>query len=235
MHCRGENKMNKFKYVMLILLILTLPLAGSDDEGVKKSDFLTQNPHLNQFIYQKHHSQIYLGMGITPIAMTDNRFVFAGSLFQLHYITDNLDIELLNFIVATSQAEDSMFTSYHFMIRTAPKFRVYKALSIGGILGWEYVTFPEVNKKEYKDQYFTPLEPFSSHGPILGVILSQQFHYSKNYIIKLNQFLYRQFYSVEESTRGWKYWFEDVRIQEDPDKKEVSGGFVGGFEISILF
>jgi len=209
--------------------------ALSKDFDYTESEFLKEYPQLNKFIYEKPHSNIYLGIGITPLAMTDNRFIFSGSLFQLHYINHKWDIELLNISIGLNQAEDNTYSSYHFIIRTAPKMKVYKSLSIGAIVGWEFVSFPKVMKKEYKNQYFTPMEPFSSTGAILGIILSQEFKYNKKYIIKINEFIYREFYSVDEAKYSWKYWFEDEQIEQDPDKKAIAPSFVGGLEISILF
>ena len=200
-----------------------------------ESDFLKEYPNLNKFIYQREHSRIYLGIGVTPLAMTDNRFILSGSLFQLHYINKLWDIELFNISLGLNQAEDSTYSSYHFIIRTAPKMRIYKNLSLGGIIGWEFVSFPKVMKKEYKNQYFTPMEPFSSTGAILGIIFSQEFKYYDKFIIKINEFIYREFYSVKEAEYSWKYWFEDEKIEQDPDRKAIAPSFVGGLEISILF
>ena len=201
----------------------------------KESEFLKENPNLNKFIYETPHSNIYIGVGLTPLAMTDNRFVFAGSIFQLHYINDIWDIEMLNISLGLNLAENSMYSSYHFIFRTSPKIKVNKTLSLGLIIGWELVSFPKVNKKEYHDGYFTPMEPFSSSGAIFGFIISQEFRYYNDYLIKISGFIYREFYSVEETRYSWKYWFEEEEIELDPDKKAIAPSFIGGLELSILF
>jgi hypothetical protein len=233
---------NIFLNISSILIIcLTLNYTSisikalSKDFDYMESDFLKENPSLNKFIYKKPHSNIYLGLGITPLAITDNRFILAGSLFQLHYIKNNWDFELFNISVGLNQAEESLYSSYHFIIRTAPKIKIYSNLSLGVILGWEFISFPNVNKKEYKNQYFTPIEPFSTNGGILGIILTQEFKYYGKYIIQINEFIYREFYSVYEAKYSWKYWFEDDKIEQDPDRKAIAPSFVGGIEISILF
>ena len=219
-------------FVFIMLTYISTNIIASENV---ESEFLKENSSLNKFIYETPHSNIYIGFGLTPLAMTDNRFVFAGSLFQLHYIDDFWDIELFNISLGVNSAEDSTYSSYHFVFRTAPKMRINKSLSVGAIIGWELVSFPEVNKKEYDNGKFTPLEPFSTSGAILGVILTQEFKYEKKYIFKISGFLYREFYSVDETRYSWKYWFEDERIEQDPDKTAISPSFIGGLELSILF
>ncbi len=230
------------KIIFNILFIISLAFfsssniyGSSKDFDYIESDFLKEYPNLNKFIYKKPHSNIYLGIGVTPLAMTDNRFILSGSLFQLHYINKTWDIELFNISLGVNQAENSNYSSYHFIIRTAPKIKIYKNLSLGGIVGWEFVSFPKVMKKEYKNQYFTPMEPFSATGLVLGVIFSQEFKYYDKFTIKISEFIYREFYSVKEAKYSWKYWFEDEEIEQDPDKKAIAPSFVGGLEISILF
>jgi len=219
-------------FTFIAIFYISADINASDK---LESEFLKENPSLNQFIYETPHSKLYIGVGVTPLAMTDNRFVFAGSLFQLHYISNLIDIEIFNISVGINSAENDMFSSYHFIFRTAAKMKINKSLSLGGIIGWELVSFPKVNKKEYNGRDFTPMEPFSSSGLILGVIVSQEFTYFDDYLIKINGFIYREFYSVEKTRYSWTYWFEEEEIQQDPDKKAIAPGFVGGLELSILF
>ena len=227
-----DRKITYFLIIFITFFYTSININASENVD---SEFLKENPSLNKFIYETPHSNIYIGVGITPLAMTDNRFVFSGSIFQLHYINNIWDIEIFNASLGLNIAENSMYSSYHFIFRTAPKIKVNKNLSVGVILGWELVSFPNVNKKEYKDGYFTPMEPFSSSGGILGAIISQEFRYYDHYLIKISGFLHYEFYSVEETRYSWKYWFEEKEIELDPDKSAIAPGFIGGLELSILF
>ncbi|MBN2693609.1 hypothetical protein JXR93_03015 [bacterium] len=222
-------------FVMIILVFIFPNNIFSSSIDNFESDFLKEYPQLNKHTYKKPNSGIFIGVGITPIGMTDSRFILSGSVFQLHYIKDILDFELFNISFSINNAEKSEYTSYHLIVRTAPKMMINQYLSVGGIAGWEFVSFPDVNKKEYKGEKFTPLEPFSTTGFIFGIIVTQNFKYYEKYRIKISEFLYREFYSVKESTNSWKYWFEDPLIQQDPERNKVAPSFVGGVEISILF
>ncbi len=232
---RYITKTIQFFFILFFVGFFASETLFSASIDNSESEFLKEYPQLSKHIYTKPESMIFIGVGVTPIGMTDNRFILSGSVFQLHYIKDIFDIELFNISFSMNNAEKSKYSSYHLVLRTAPKIKINEHLSAGFIAGWEFVSFPEVYKKEYKGEKFTPLEPFSTTGYILGVIVTQNFKYYKKYQIKISEFIYREFYSVKETSNSWKYWFEDPLIQQDPEKDKVAPSFVGGVEISILF
>jgi hypothetical protein len=196
--------------------------------------FEEEFPNLKKFVFSENKSNIFFGIGISPLGIVKNKAGFGLSIFQIHYIKGNLDWEMVNasFMSTASDVAETNFKSFTF--RTAPKFKLFRILSAGPLLGIEFVNYPDISAKIGNGTFFTKPEPFSSRGLIYGAALSETFNIGK-YTIKANQLLYKQNYSTTEAfVDGWNYYYEG-RADLNLDPTPIAGGWVFMLEFSFLY
>lgn len=198
------------------------------------TSFLDTFPALKNYVYEEPASGFYLGLGLSPIGLLRNQFMFTGNFFELHWIKDNYDIEILNAAYSSTRGQSSEFQSTHFTFRAAPKYKFFGPISAGPLVGYELVSFPGVGARIYRAPYIEPnSEPFSSRGWIYGGEISETFTYGKGYILKFNELFYQETYSVTSTIDGWDYRFDDQTVQND--RTNIAPGFVIMFEGNLLY
>lgn len=194
--------------------------------------FLDTYPHLAKHLFEEPDTGIHFGFGVTPVRLLKNKAGLAVSIFQLHWMSSLIDWELFNASYGTTLAGDPFSKVNTFTFRTSPKFRVSNTISIGPVVGLEFVSFPEVRARLGRDGRFTPFEPFSAKGLIYGVMASQNFSLGRT-ILKLNQVVYRQTYDPAGTFKGWGYFFEDNALNDDTSP--IGPGVSILLEVSLLF
>lgn len=212
--------------VLVLVLLKTLNLSA-------EPAFIETYPHLKDYIFEEPKSDFYIGFGAAPVGAIKNRMLFTANFFQVHWIRKPWDIEILSASYGFTTAEPSYVKSRHFIFRTAPKFNVYKFFSVGPMLGYELVSFPEISARLYKNSFASPTEPFSTRGIIYGVMVSENFELKNNYIFKLNQVFYKQTYSTERTDEDWLFLYDrrELRLDTTPIQAET----VFMLEASLLF
>jgi hypothetical protein len=191
-------------------------------------------PNLADLTFKEPKSDFYLGFGVGPVGAVHGRTMFEVDFFQVHWIRDYWDIEILNASYGITMAQPSYLESRHFTFRASPKIRFFKMISIGPLFGYEFVSFPQINTKILKAPWSTPnYEPFSSKGPIYGVALSETFPVWTDYILKLNEIYYQETYSADKTTDGWDYLYEKRELRDD--RSSVGADTVFMVEVSLLF
>jgi len=225
------------KLLLMLLLLIQVSRAQSDapPPGISGPPSIVETfPHLKDLTFKEPRSDFYLGFGITPVGVLKGRMLFGIDFFQIHWIRDFWDIEILNASYGISNGQPSYLSSRHFTFRSSPKIRFFKMFSVGPILGYEFVSFPEINSRLIKAPWTTPnWEPFSSKGIIYGVGLSQTFNIWGDYILKFNESYIKQTYSTEKTEDEWDYLYEERAIRND--KSGIDADTVMSIGISLLF
>ncbi len=216
----------KFGWVLILLLLANAPSAQA-------VSIVESYPNLKELTFKEPKSNFYLGFGFTPIGSTHGRTLFGINFFQLHWIRDYWDMELFSATYGMTNGQPAYLESRHFLFRTSPKIRFFKMLSVGPLLGYEYVSFPEINSHLFKVPWATPVEPFSSKGLIYGLMFSETLPVWNDYILKLNQVIMKQTYSTEKTTDNWDYLFDRREVRND--KSAIEADTVLMIEISLLF
>jgi len=198
-----------------------------------RAGILEEFPTLKKFTFQEQESALYLGFGVSPLSIVGNKVYFTANIFQLHWVERQLDWELLSASFGFATGKDTFTNSNHFTFRTTPRFRINDYLSVGGVLGLEFVSFPNLNARFFKNSLFSPYEPFSSSGLIYGLSLSQTFRFGDDYLIKINEMFYRQTYAATQTREGWTFMFERGDVQADKSLIEPSTVFM--LEVSLLY
>jgi len=197
--------------------------------------FLESYPSLEKLVFVEPDSNFVLGFGIAPVGVAADRYYSSVSALQLHWITELWDIELFNASFGMSKGQDRYSSSINYTFRTSPKIRVFERLSVGGVVGMEYISFPDVDSKLVSGQYSTPTEPFSSMGPVYGIALSEMFEYKTTKYLKINQVAYKQSYSTKKSKDGWTYKYSRDELENDPERKAIAPAWVIAVEFSLLY
>lgn len=189
---------------------------------------------MKNYVYEEPPTGFFLGLGASPLGILHDRMMFTGNFFELHWIKDRYDIEIINAAYSFTKAQTSEFQSTHFTFRASPKYRFFGVISIGPLIGYELVSFPDVGARIFRAPYIQPQsEPFSSRGWIYGVEVAQTFHYGKNNLFKITEAAYQQTYSATSTDHGWTYRFDDSALQDDTSK--IAAGTVLLVEFSFLF
>lgn len=195
--------------------------------------FLDENPTLQKFVYREPETHFYFGFGASPITVFHNRFGFAVSVFQIHFMSPLLDWEIFNASFGFTLADQNGIAGRTYTFRTVPKWRLGRTLSIGPLLGYEFVSFPSVTAYLEKG-LFTPVSyPFSASGPIYGFAISENFDAGTQYKFKINELAYRQNYSTTGTSNGWKYYYDQTSL--NADQSPIAAGWVFAFEFSFLY
>ena len=155
----------------LLFAFLFLFLVG---EHAFASSLVEEFPDLKKYTYKEKDSAIYLGFGISPIAVLNNRVHFAADVFQVSWMNRNWDIQIFNASFGYSTSQQSYASSTDITFRVAPQYRISPYLSAGLLAGLEFVSFPVWAPRFSRNNLSTPnFEPFSSRGFIYGATLSE--------------------------------------------------------------
>lgn len=216
------------------------PVLGSPESVLTaapppvNASFLDLYPQLKSYLYQEPPSGLFVGLGLTPVGVLKNSFMFTGNFFELHWIKDRYDIEILDAAYGVTESQASEFQSTHFTFRAAPKYRFFGILSAGPLIGYELVSFPNVGARLFRSPKIQPSsEPYSARGFIFGAMLSETVSYKKDYLIKINELAYQETYSTSPPAGGWSYIYDDSNLQLDQSKISASTVFM--LEISFLY
>jgi hypothetical protein len=209
------------------LLIATAALAD------ERAGFLESFPELRPLVFEEPSSPMRLGIGGSPLGIMKHKVFMSASFFQAHWIDRRLDAELVNLSFGMTQARSSYAASQHFTARTVPKIRVNEVFSVGPLLGYEWVSFPDEDARLMKNRWHTPWEPFSSRGMIYGALLAETFPWGKHQI-RVSQVYYQQTYPTTDAGDGWKSHYASDELEADPEKEEIKADQVFGIEFAVL-
>jgi hypothetical protein len=225
--------MSPLKAALALVFMAYLPILWAQP-APPEGGFLETFPHLKPYVYEEPKSGFFLGLGLSPVGILGNSMMFSANFFELHWIRDRYDVELLNASYAFTRAETSEFQSTHFTFRTSWKYRFFGPISAGPLIGYEYVSFPGIGARIFQGGKIQPSsEPFSSEGWIYGAMVSETFKYEKDYLIKINELAYEETYSTTHTAQGWTYIYDDQSIQQDNSK--IKAGTVIMIEGSFLY
>lgn len=195
--------------------------------------FLEKYPHLKNNLFAEPNSNLYLGFSIGLLGVLKDRMFFSANFFQVHYVSSFWDYEVFSASYGTTTANPSYVQSNHFIFRTIPKFRINDWLSLGPLLGYEFVSFPQIKAVLYDGTYQTKSEPFSSAGMIFGVGASQNFTTEAGTKLRLNEVVYKETYSTKDAGRGWAYLFDDRDLRDD--STPIDAGVMFMVELGMMF
>jgi len=217
------------KRFVLVAAVILVPSAGA------QSNFLKEYTDLDQFVFREPSSQFYLGVGISPLSFVNQKLALGMSAFQAHYITPRWDITLLNAMFQFAFGGQEQASSRHYLMRSSVKLRLSSFLSVGPLVGYEVLSFPQVLSSMRKGVKATKFEPFSSRGLVYGAELSQLFRLDGDRMIRLSQFIVKQTYRTTKTPEGWEYDFTNPDTGETYDPNLVKTGIVVAVEASYLF
>jgi hypothetical protein len=206
------------RYALAILIAVTASAS------LARADSIMQTyPDLEKFTYAEKSSKTYFGFGVSPVAIIGSRIGFSLDLFEVHYIKDRWDIEAFSASFGTAFGAANGAEQF-FLFRAAPKYRVLKNVSIGPLVGLEFVSFENVQ---------APPEKFTSKGVIYGASICETFNFGKSDLIKINELIYKETYGYLGTNNGWQYHFNDDALNADPSPLQPSSVFM--IEISFLY
>jgi hypothetical protein len=225
---------------------LTLPSVGASATGSKldEGSIVDRFPELGSFIREEQASGLYFGFGVSPVTLVNGKFGFAASIFQLHYMKKSWDIELVNLSFGTAFG-DTLGKEQFFLLRAAPKFKIYRNISIGPLLGIEFVQFPNVTAAVTKnvditgdgvpENAFTEQFDFSTFGYFYGGAISQLFEMGPRHdkAIRVSALYFQERYSVTETRNGWTYYLQPNELNFD--KTPIAPASMFMLEISYLY
>jgi hypothetical protein len=220
------------RYALAVLIALTV------SSSLARADSIMQTyPDLEKFTYAEKSSRTYFGFGVSPVAIVGSRIGFSLDLFEVHYIKDRWDIEAFSASFGTAFGSQDGAEQF-FLFRAAPKYRVLKNVSIGPLVGLEFVSFENVQAQLNKyvtstDDLFAPPEKFTSKGVIYGASICETFNFGKSDLIKINELIYKETYGYLGTNNGWQYHFNDESLNSDPSPIQPSSVFM--IEISFLY
>ena len=202
--------------------------------GLCQAVFLEEFPNLKDFVFNEPTSSTYFGLGLSPISIMNSKLYVAANLFQIHWINDRFDIEIFSASIGSTINSEDYSSSKHFTFRTIPKYRIFSFISIGPLLGFEFVRFSNITARLYKDRYVTPYDVFSSNGLIYGLGISETIDQKNNRKIKISQNIYKQTYSTTNTNNGWTYLYQNPELAVEANKDKIAAGIVIMLEISYL-
>jgi hypothetical protein len=221
----------KHRAALVLLLALSVLFLSPRVSASIVDDF----PNLSKYLYAQPASNLYFGVGITPLSIMASKPAVSISIFQTHWTWGLMDFELFNASVGiTYSVKDSSTALTNFTFRSSPKLRITRNFSIGPLIGYEFVRFSAVNAKIINGTLATPVfEPFSSRGLIYGLLLSETFPIGQLYQLKANQVFYRQTYSTTGTFNGWQYLYASQAL--NADQSSIAPGSVFQLEFSFLY
>lgn len=175
----------------------------------KESPIILEYPELKKFLYIPPKAPIYIGLGVAPISLMGSKLYFSFSLFQVHYMNDDWDIELFTASVGQARSDKTFANSKHFTVRTSPKYifmNIFDTgkVSIGPLIGMEYAQFSSIQSYKCKSLCTTVPEDLTTGGMIYGLSLSETFTLSKDRKFKISQIFYKQTYNIRENEYNWR-------------------------------
>jgi hypothetical protein len=215
-----------------ILLLLAACLLAAATPA--RAGFIDEQPSLSKLLFSEADSNLRLGFGVSPLGIMKNKASYALSVFQVHRTTEWIDWELFNASYGTTLSGSAESNLKLVTLRTAPKLRVFKGLSVGPVAGIEFVSFPDINSRLGNGVFFTPAVPFSTQGWIYGAAISEEFRMGANTPFKATQLVYRQVYSTTRSSReGWDYYYDTAAL--NADSSPIGPSWVFLIEFSMLY
>lgn len=218
-------------------LFLATVLSPKVYAGTAPSDasIVEEYPSLQNYVFEEPRSGVHIGAGLSPFGMMRDNLSLGASLFQFHWITSRLDWEVFSAAFTMSLASsDDVSKSTNFTFRTAPKYRINDTFSIGPMIGYEFVSFPNLSSQIFNGTLATPAEPFSSRGMVYGGILSETFPLNRDFKFKMNQVVYRETYSTTNANSdGWIYRYGTPALNQD--QGPIDPGTVFMLEFSVLY
>lgn len=208
----------------------------------KESPIILEYPELKKFLYIPPKASVYVGLGVAPISLMGSKLFFSMSLFQVHFINDDWDIEIFSASIGQARSDKSFANSRHFTGRFSPKYifmNIFDTgkVSVGPMIGMEYVQFSSVQTKKVKDGFTTDkYEDLTASGYIYGISFSQTFTLSKDRKFKISEMFYKQTYNVKDGEYGWVYDPQDDAVFDGgPNQDEISKKSVFMIEFAFLF
>lgn len=226
--------------LVVLLVVLYLSFSGLNGEAAEdKAVFLEEFPHLKQHLFSEPDTHLRLGVGVSPVQIMKNQEGLSANLLEIHWTKDWLDWELFTVSYGRTLSSEPTSQINAFTFRTIPKYRVSKVLSIGPLVGFQLISFPNVTAKLKKTMldHSTPsspeFEPLSVRGVIFGAAASETFDFGTHYVLKVSQIVYKQDYDPTGTKNGWTYYFSDDALNSSTDL--ISPGMVFLFEVSVLY
>ncbi len=223
--------MRKLTWVICVVLGLFAGPAYSDTSNTGRS-FVDQYPALKDYLFEEPASGFQIGFGVSPFALVRNQIGVSASLFQLHWLSQSFDWEVVNASVGIATGGEDWSKSRQLVFRSSPKYRVSQSISVGPLLGYELVSFPNLESRIASDGLATPVQPFSSRGFIYGAEVSETFRLSQALELKLAQVFYRETYSTTDAGDGWKYRFPQG---QSPTSNFIQPGNVFTLDFSLIY
>ena len=196
--------------------------------------FMDAFPKLKDYRYEEPPTGFYMGFGVSPIGVVKDRTMFSANFLQVHWMNRWLDYEILNATFASTRASSAEYQSTSFTFRTSLKYKISNWFSAGALVGYEFVSFPNLKAVLTNNPYKTYEEPFSSRGPIYGAIATETFKWKDTpYVIQLNEVGYQESYSTSSTADGWDYNFGASPVQAD--RTLIQASLVFAIEAAFLF
>jgi hypothetical protein len=198
------------------------------------ASILKENPNLEKYVFSEPRSAVEIGFGLSPFGMIRDQMSISANLFQFHWVTTHLDWEVFSLSFAESLGGDDDSRSKQFTLRTVPKYRINQTFSIGPLLGYEFVSFPDLQSQLFNGTLTTPQEAFSSRGVVYGGVLSETFPLNEDLKFKVNQVVYKETYSTTNANEaGWTNQFSNPALNQNTGP--INPGTVIMFEFSLLY
>lgn len=204
--------------------------------GKAEVNLVASYPHLKQYLFEEKDTLIRFGFGVSPLQIMKQKAAVGLSIFQVHLMTKRLDWEMFNGSFGMTISGEALSKMYSFNFRSFPKWRISDGFSVGFLVGYEFVSFPEVKAqlRNPTTAHATFVEPMSARGLIYGVGASQIMHTGKDdQLIRINEIVYKQNYSVLSSLYGWEYVYSDNAL--NTDTSPIESGYVFMLELSFLY
>lgn len=212
-------------------LLALLCVCGTTSQA--RAEFLEDFPQLNELVFKEPVSPIRLGASVVPIGIMKDKTFLGFSPLQAHWKSGWLDWEIASCWIGISNARNKYADSRSFFARTVPKFRILESLSIGPVVGYELITYPEIGSKIYKGRWFTPAEPFSSRGVAYGGMISLSFPMGKQ-TLRISPMYLARTYPYKSLKNGWAYIYTHPEVQTDAAVEELAPESLIAIEIGIM-
>jgi hypothetical protein len=237
------------KKLFLILLVLSIRVnADLGGRGSLEVDGPTiiQYPSLKKFLFKPPESNFRFGVGMAPLGLMGSKFLFSLSLFQLHYMTDRWDFEVISASIGKAFSNNEFANTTSFSLKSSPRVKLFSffetgVFSIGPLLGMEVVRFDDVEVTIKKNiggnNFITTTNPvnLSTFGFIYGVSLSQTFKLKSGNQFKVNEVFYSQNYDISKTRFDWEYNFQDQTVTDPENIQELEKSSVFMIEFSYIY